>query len=245
MNVFYNNKFKEWEANEVHAYGAAEKLIEDMKKDAGLVVERGSAIYGTTTMYSDSDRLYVVPDKYKEALSTYEGHIAQAHGTDYDSRELDMEFIALSDFQERLNNFDVMAVEAMCAPYWALIHFDRSVCDIKLPKLDPWKVRQSFTAVASNSWAKAHKKLTVKKDYDLYKGQKSLFHSLRILMFAIQLCEVGYLVNYAEANPIWWEIYGHPMKWVEYKKKYKPLYNALRSKLVRLAPKPVEGHEQH
>jgi hypothetical protein len=57
---------------------------------------------------------------------------------------------------------------------------------------------------AGNSFAKAGKKLDVEKEH--YKGKKSLFHSLRILMFGIQIAKAGRITNYGEANDLWKEI---------------------------------------
>ena len=81
--------------------------------------------------------------------------------------------------------------------------------------------------------------MTIEKDFDLYRGQKSLFHSLRIMMFGIQIARDGRITDYHEANHLWDEIYkmGN-CGWPVYVEKYKELSNKLHSDFVALCPKP-------
>lgn len=228
------------------------KDFDNMLLDTTLMVERGSVVYNTLTMNSDRDILVVVPDKYKPITEKGENNIVEytvpnpdaAHDDDY-------QFICESDFQKQIDNCTVLALETVFTPIEHVLtaDYERQTFDVPIYKwntfkmfdFDKWKVRQQFSGTASNSWAKAHKKMTVEKDLDMYRGQKSLFHSLRILMFAIQICTFGYIANYKEARDLWYEIYDPSGKttWEEYKAKYKPLYNKLRSHLAVLAPKPV------
>lgn len=220
------------------------ELVLKMRHDSPFMIERGSVVYETTCMYSDKDRLVVVPDTYKEFLAPYEKHIFEYQHKDGCGVTIDDEFVCESDFQRLIDECDVMAVEAICVTEPHVIHFERANCHFNLePVFDKWKIRQSFSGTASNSWAKAHKKMTVEKDLDMYRGAKSLFHSLRILMFGIQVCEKGCIYNFHEARTLWYEIYGEYMdgeNWDYFKEKYKPKYNELRSKLAALAPKPVK-----
>jgi hypothetical protein len=112
--------------------------------------------------------------------------------------------------------------------------------------LDKWTLRQVISQIASNAWAKADKKMTVEKDFDLYRGQKSLFHSLRIMMFGIQIARDGHITDYKEANYLWDEIYkmGN-CGWPVYAEKYKALSNKLHSDFVALCPKPDEYKKEN
>ena len=56
-------------------------------------------------------------------------------------------------------------------------------------------------------------------------------------MFAIQLASTGKIYNYAEANAYWHDIKTMGSDWEEYKVKYKPVLNELRSTLVKYCPK--------
>ena len=219
-------------------------MVDAFRTNARIVVERGSVVYGTVNMNSDRDRLYVIPDDYKMVLLPFEKHIWEYHFMSGDGVDVDDQFICESDFQKLLDDCDVMAVETVFTPADNLLRLNNEKLKVRviLP-FDKWKIRQSFSGTASNSWAKAHKKMTVEKDLDMYRGAKSLFHSLRILMFANQICERGVIDNFEEATPLWWEIYGEYLdgqQWPYFKEKYKPVYNSLRSKLAVLAPKPIE-----
>lgn len=87
-------------------------------------------------------------------------------------------------------------------------------------------LRHSFSQKASHSYVKAKKKLDVEKD--IKRGKKSLFHSLRILAFGIQLANHGKICNYKEANDWWWDIWTSPeVTWEGLEKKYRPIYNKL------------------
>lgn len=225
-----------------------DEIILQMRANAVLAVERGSIVYGTVNGNSDIDVLAVVPNEYQEFLSNYENGVLRANDVStYLSKDEDWEFISLEDFKKQAQDHTVLAMETLCTPWDNVRHCDwLDALDFRktLLPLDKWKIRQQFSSTASNSWAKAHKKMTVEKDLDMYRGVKSLFHSLRILMFANQLCEYGNIVNFKEAKDIWLEIYMEYLdgkQWDYFKQKYKPRYNELRSKLAVLAPKPEKS----
>lgn len=198
--------------------------------------EHGSTVYGTNTEKSDLDMVFVVPDKYEVFLNKYENSMFQYNG----DTGLDFQYITESKYFELIKNFDVMAIESLFLPEDKIVQKNNKNYLDYFDETNKWKIRQSFSGTASNSWAKAHKKMTVEKDFDMYCGQKSLFHSLRILDFANQLCEYGKIIDYGSANKYFKEIMEmNGADWEEYKAKFKPIYNNLRSKLAELAPKPV------
>lgn len=222
----------------------------DMTREALFIVERGSVVYDTMTDRSDKDILAVVPDKYDMFLSNYENGIFEAVdvGAFFPENE-DWEFVGLSNFTRMSKENTVLAMETLCTPpehviYYGLDRWGIWVNNV-LP-LNKWQIRQQFSATASNSWAKAHKKMTVEKDLDMYRGKKSLFHSLRILKFGVQLCDKGYIYDFKAARDLWFEIYNMPddTPWETYKEKYRPLYNSFRSELAVLAPKPVNNEKR-
>jgi len=220
---------------------AFEEIARKMKDESVFTVERGSVVYGTALPGSDTDMLIIVPDTYEEFLSQFEDGIFQFEERNASLvKDEDRQYMTIGNFKKMLDDCTVLAVETFCTPEDHILHYDSDKCDFYFPvAFDRWKVRQQFSKTASNSWAKAHKKMTVEKDLDRRCGMKSLFHSLRILNFAIQVCENGYIYDYTQANHYWWDIYAEDSTWEEYKEKYKPIYNELRSKLAVLAPKPV------
>lgn len=100
-------------------------------------------------------------------------------------------------------------------------------------ELDLGQLRRSISAVASNSYVKCKKKL---KDGEKYIGMKSMFHSLRILNFGIQIAKYGEIKNYSSAN-VFLELIGDTEpEWAELDKRFKPIYNMLKSYFKKLAP---------
>lgn len=74
---------------------------------------------------------------------------------------------------------------------------------------------------------------------DTYIGFKSLFHSLRIINFGIQLCKNNE-IDFESQKELWNEIYEeyiYKKDWEYLKNKYKPIYNSLMSEFRLLAPK--------
>eukprot|EP01126_Amoeba_proteus_P040098 TRINITY_DN4263_c0_g1_i1.p1 TRINITY_DN4263_c0_g1~~TRINITY_DN4263_c0_g1_i1.p1 ORF type:complete len:133 (-),score=7.93 TRINITY_DN4263_c0_g1_i1:98-496(-) len=107
--------------------------------------------------------------------------------------------------------------------------------------LDKFKLRSSASAVSGNSWSKAGKKLVAGADFAPYIAKKSLFHCFRILIFAIQICTYGKIVDYSEANYLWKEIMSNPSEnWEDFKKLYHPTFLELKSRLRKCAPTPVK-----
>ena len=196
----------------------------------------GSVVYGTMTEKSDVDIICVVDDVID--LSDAVNGMWEFHVGD----NLDFQFVNLKRWKEMVANHHIWWLECYGLDRQYIIKGNPEDY-MQYFKLDKWKLRQVISQIASNAWAKADKKMTVEKDYDLYRGQKSLFHSLRIMKFGIQIAKFGKIVDYHEANELWEEIYAMgECGWPAYKEKYKPLTNKLRSELTALCPKP-EGYK--
>ena len=141
-------------------------------------VEYGSSVYGTTTADSDVDFICIYPDdvafKAQEILD-----------------QCDINNYSHSNFQRLLNNQDISCLEAFYAPK-KFIHIGNF--SNYTHTLDLKKLRSKFSERSSNSWVKAKKKILVEKDQERI-GLKSLFHSIRILDFGIQLALEGQIYN--------------------------------------------------
>lgn len=177
----------------------------------------GSNVYGTANEESDVDYIYVVDhqDKSEDQLLLGKTNIT-IHPAEY--------------FQHKLNNHDVSALECYFLPEKFKIELHKFNF-----KLDLEKLRRSFSEKSSNSWVKAKKKIDVHQEYKL--GKKSLFHSLRIVNFGIQIAQFGKVENYAAANQWWQRIDSQNFKtWQEYKDTWQKTYNSLHSEFRSLAP---------
>jgi hypothetical protein len=64
---------------------------------------------------------------------------------------------------------------------------------------------------------------------DYYIGVKSLFHSLRIPMFGIQIAKTGKIYDFSEANFIYDKIFSKEWTWEELDSEFRILRNKILS----------------
>ena len=197
-----------------------------------LAFRYGSSVYGTMTEKSDKDIICVVDDVIDLSDSVngmWEFRIGEKD---------DYQFVNVSRWKSMIAAHHIWWLECYGLEADNVLKGNPSDY-MQYFTLDKWTLRKVISQIASNAWAKAGKKMTIEKDYDLYRGQKSLFHSLRIMKFGIQIAKYGKITDYHEANALWDEIYAMcECGWDIYKEKYKPLANKLRSELTALCPKP-------
>lgn len=209
-------------------------IFEFLMENTILSFYHGSTVYGTLTEHSDTDIVCIVKNNMWDGWEYYYNNIFQ-----YKDNNIEYQFIEENKWIEMIKNHHIIALEGLSLPDNFIIKGD-IVTYRKLFKLDKWKLRQTVSAIAENAYAKCHKKLTVEKDYDLYRAKKSIFHSLRILDYGKQIAEFGRIVDYKSSNYLWDIIYNmKTTKWEDYKDRFKPLINKKRSEFVKLCPKPV------
>jgi len=187
-------------------------------KDILNVYQYGSHVYGTNRKTSDFDFQIIVANKERDEFS---------------DNLINIFFYTPTEFEAKLKNHDIMALECYFAPehcIWKeLLKFNFD--------LDLSKLRSSLSAKADNSFVKAKKKFLVEKDYDPLIGKKSLFHSLRILRFGIQIAEKNQIYNFQECNELFTEIMDTYHDWPSLFNQYKKQYNELKSLFRLVAPK--------
>ena len=188
-------------------------MLEKFKNNTDIlnIYEYGSRIYGTASEKSDYDFVVIVKD--------------EVYTTDHCSEEnYEFNIYSKSQWIKMAEENDVTFCECFFLPNKIKEEFVPDFT-IDIPKL-----RASFSSVASNSWVKCKKKLTVEKDFAPYIGKKSLWHSFRILMFGIQILSKGKIYDYSEANSMYDEIVKNENNnWQYYKEKYQALYNQYKS----------------
>ncbi len=175
----------------------------------------GSRVYGCHTEESDHDFIVIVK---------YDGEL------DYnvDSSVLNSNFKVFSEqtFIKKIKDHHISALEC--------IFQDENDPYLKYFDLDKAKLRRSISGTASNSFVKAKKKM---KQGDYYIGKKSLFHSLRILGFGIQIAEKGKIVDYSAHNEYYKIIMGMTTnEWADHEEIFKEIYNHKKSQFRILAP---------
>lgn len=173
----------------------------------------GSHVYGTSQKDSDVDVVVI-----ENSLSGQ----SKNHG------EFDLQFVSKKEFMDQLRSCHIRALEGFYTDQKRL-KFKVSQDDIDFKSL-----RASISQKSSHSWVKAKKKLI---DGEFYIGKKSLWHSLRIMLFGIQLAEAKTISNFKEANDLYLPILTGSTNWEELLGAYKEQYNALHSRFKALQPK--------
>ena len=146
----------------------------------------GSRVYGSAGIDSDYD-LIVVANSMQEAAEIRSG-------------DLNIHIHTPDKFRKDLFDFDMHNLECLFAPDFARIQMKVPVVDANF-KIKPEQLKFKAMSQSYNSFHKAKLKFL---DEDFYTGGKSLYHSLRILMFAIQILGINRRIyNFGEANDIW------------------------------------------
>lgn len=102
--------------------------------------------------------------------------------------------------------------------------------------IDLSELRKEISSKSNNSWVKCKKKLNVEEnEYNI--GIKSLFHSIRIIDFGIQIAQYGKIKDFSSMNYLWDEISKRYWTWDDLKETYQSLYNGKMSEFRKLAPK--------
>ena len=172
----------------------------------------GSQVYQTQTALSDFDFIIVgTKTEFSEKRS-----FGDIHCVPWDT------------FEQRLAEHEISFLECMFLLPNQKYEYQKINWSLDLALL-----RTSCSAKASNSWVKAKKKLEVENEP--YIAQKSIFHSLRILKFAISLAETNQ-IDLIQTN-LWNEVQSKPLSWEVWNKDFKPVYNQLKSHLRTVSPK--------
>lgn len=204
-----------------------------------FVSDFGSTLYKTRTEKSDIDLICVV----KSDEDIYTIYQSQDYPELFDYyKNVDLHIVSECTFQRLLNEHDIMALEV----YYNLLDLNKELFEFTL-NLDT--LRRKISAVVNNSWSKARKKLDIPEESD-YIALKSLFHSLRILSYGINLAQdnkIDYLNVTLDSvemtcKELWEDIlndYNNGYRWKEFKEKYTPIQNANATKFRLLAPKEL------
>ena len=221
-----------------HYFYAFDMVINIGLKDKCLgVFKYGSSVYRTKTEKSDLDIVYIA-DTDKEIYEVLQSKDFP-FCSDY-TEKVDLHYISKESFIDLLNKHDIMALEV----YYQMAEDQKLMFPFNL-NLDT--LRRSVSAVCSNSWSKARKKLEIPEEDD-YIGLKSLFHSIRILSFGIDIAKdnkIDYLNVLIDGEKISCSNFWHSLqqkyesgwRWPEFKAKYTPLQNANATEFRKLAPK--------
>jgi predicted nucleotidyltransferase len=147
----------------------------------------GSQVYQNTSPKSDFDFI-VIGDGNLEDLKAVL------------PENSDISVYSEEQFIDAVEKHHLDALECLCSrPIYSELSIEFSI------NLD--RLRRDISSRCSNSWVKCKKKLNpTNNSYDPYRAKKSAWHSLRMLMFGIQLARFGKIVDFTEANQYYDEV---------------------------------------
>ena len=168
----------------------------------------GSRIYGTNNYQSDWDFIMVS----NNSVSNQEVR----------SGDFNIHILTPDEYIKLLKDHHPGAIECFYAPSeFKILESVKYPFELKIPTL-----RHSFSHISSNSWVKARKKIS---QGDYYIGIKSLFHSIRIPMFGIQLAKSGKIYDFSCANKLHDLLMSKTWTWEELDLEFRPLRNKILS----------------
>lgn len=163
----------------------------------------GSRIYGTNRNDSDYD-LIIVASCMNQHTEIFDG-------------KFNVHVLTKDCFYDKLFQYKMVQLECIFAPQDAIIKNDMKFNFV----ISDNKLKNSVLSQSHNSWINGKIKL---KDCDILRGQKSIFHSLRMLDFAKQILTKRNIYDFTSMNWLWTEIEEKgESEWDYYKKKYLPL----------------------
>ncbi len=166
----------------------------------------GSQVYSTASVTSDYDILIIAKTPYEERELVVDN--------------CNIHILTLDRFLEGLKQNHIRNIECLMAPTEFILKEE-----INIPlNIKEVGLRHSISHIVSNSWIKSKKKL---EHDDYYIGLKSLFHSLRIAMFGIQIIEHGKIVDFKCANHIWNQLQSKTWTWEQLNETFRPLRNKI------------------
>jgi predicted nucleotidyltransferase len=177
---------KETKENRVNEIINSLKIEEDIL----AIYPYGSRVYGTASETSDYDYIVVTKGAFLKSGAFKQNAISS------DDRKIQAVLYSRTGFIDALNNYEMGAIEC--------IFLDSSqVLLSKWPfRIQKWDTKEMVNKVIQKASASWHIASRQSKDGFKAIAKKGIFHSLRILMFGLQLKEYQTIYNYSEANEL-------------------------------------------
>lgn len=183
------------------------------------IFQYGSRVYGTNRLDSDYDVIVIAcsMDVHKEKNYNLDGKILNIHTFTPDA------------FNEALKRHDIMNLECLFLPEQFII-FNSTPLQVQISKKG---LTKNILAQSFNSWRGAKMCMF---NGDIYRGIKGAFHSIRMLIFAIQIIESGRIIDYSAANYLYKEMNeSEEYEWDFFKENYLPIKIKFEEQLKNLA----------
>jgi predicted nucleotidyltransferase len=176
----------------------------------------GSRVYSNNSDTSDWDVLIIA--KTSEIEKEIKGDLFNIH------------IMTKDRFEDGLKQHNIRNIECLMAPDWAILQEDIKF-NFKI-KLD--SLRHSISHMNALSYVKCKKKLA---QDEYYIGIKSIWHSMRMVLFGIQIVTHGKIIDWKCANHLWDEIISKDWTWDELNNRFKKYNSGLMTEFRKIAPK--------
>lgn len=182
----------------------------------------GSRVYGNAQPRSDYDYVGI-----REGVD--KGSIIQG--------KINVKLMSPEHFQSLLDEHRMTALECYFLP-------DRHI--LKAPErpwhfsLDKRKLHDAVLARVNENWTRAEMRLrrSLEDRSEAERGKKCIYHSLRLLMFGMQIAELSTISNYGAANHIFEHVMTDPsIDWEHYEKEWRLMKDAMLATFELLTAK--------
>ena len=170
----------------------ANEIINSLKIEEEIlaIYPYGSRVYGTASENSDYDYIVVTKGAFLKSGAFKQNAISS------DDRKIQAVLYSRTGFIDALNNYEMGAIECIFLDSSQVL---LSKWPFRIQKWDTKEMADKVIQKASASWHIASRQ---SKDGFKAIAKKGIFHSLRILMFGLQLKEYQTIYNYSEANEL-------------------------------------------
>lgn len=204
----------------------------------------GSRVYNTATVDSDHDYLVIVDSV---CLLKEIGEEIGIHHLEDSSIEVSI--VSTFLFDQMLESCKVRAMESIFTPEeyvpigmgWVRQKRREFATTLEADRPQTLnRIRSAFSGVSSNSEVKARKKV---RDSEYMVGLKSEFHSIRLLMFGVQIGETGEIFDFEAGTDCWAEIVSTLIPKIADETLTPGDCKAFYKKWAKTKPKASEGGE--
>jgi len=145
----------------------------------------GSQVYGTNEDHSDIDIILIGSSMHSHKEFSPE------------SDELNIHLTTADQFKMDLGRHEIKCFECLYAPKEFILQEKEDM--LKGFKFDKNKLKRMAYGESFQAWKRAKSFI---ETGDFLRGTKAIFHGLRILDFAIQICEHKKIINFKSSNGI-------------------------------------------
>jgi predicted nucleotidyltransferase len=170
-----------------------EKILSELNITGEVlaVFEYGSQVYGTATVESDYDFIIVMRGAMLPSGAFRDNAISNA---DWSIQGV---VYSRGGFLDAINNYEIGALECLSLDPSQVIVNDWDF------KVTNWNTKTMVKAIIRKASDSRHLSKMQSKNGDKERAIKSMFHSLRILHFGLQLKEHQKVVNFQECNGLY------------------------------------------